>query len=146
MNYMPYLNYTLFRLCHYTDINTLCCDAIMLCGFLVSFLPPSCLCELCLFKKVLKESSSLAGFVNISNHLYGYPHTVLCIKAGLKLSIQKLRSWHQIPSDTIPSWQIDGEKVKTVTDFIFLGSKITVDSDCSPKKYTCSLEEKIWQT
>ena len=43
-------------------------------------------------------------------------------KAGLKLSIQKLRSW-----------QIDGGKVETLTDFIFLGSKITADGDCSHK-------------
>ena len=46
-------------------------------------------------------------------------------KAGLKLNIQKLRSWH--PS--ITSWQIDGETMETVTHFIFLGSKITADGD-----------------
>ena len=48
-------------------------------------------------------------------------------KAGLKLNIQKLRSWH--PS--ITSWQIDGETMETVTHFIFLGSKITADDDYS---------------
>ena len=42
--------------------------------------------------------------------------------------------------------QIDGEKVETVTDFIFLGSKITADSDCSHKIKRLSLEEKPWQT
>ena len=47
-------------------------------------------------------------------------------KAGLKLNIQKLRS-----SGPITSWQIDGETVETVRDFIFLGSKITADSDCN---------------
>jgi len=47
-------------------------------------------------------------------------------------------------SSPITSWQIDGETMETVTDFIFLGSKITVDSDCSLKlKDTCSLEEKL---
>ena len=47
----------------------------------------------------------------------------------------------------ITSWQKDGEKVGTVTDFIFLGSKITVDCDYSHKlKDACSLEEKLWQT
>ena len=47
----------------------------------------------------------------------------------------------------IVSWQIDGDKVETVTDFIYLGSKITVDGDCSHEiKTTCSLEEKLWQT
>ena len=49
-------------------------------------------------------------------------------KAGLKLSIQKTKI---VASSPITSWQIDGEKVETVTDFIFLGSKTTVDSDCS---------------
>ena len=49
-------------------------------------------------------------------------------KAGLKLNIQKLKI---MASGPITSWQIDGEKVGTVTDFIFWGSKITADSDCS---------------
>ena len=51
-------------------------------------------------------------------------------KAGLKLSIQKTRIVASIP---ITSWQIDREKVEIVTDFIFLGSKITADADCSHK-------------
>ena len=47
-------------------------------------------------------------------------------------------------SGPITSWEIDGE---TVTDFIFWGSKITVDGDCSHElKDACSLEEKLWQT
>ena len=49
-------------------------------------------------------------------------------KAGLKLNIQKTKI---MASGPISSWQIDGEKVEVVTDFIFLGSQITVDSDCS---------------
>ena len=49
-------------------------------------------------------------------------------KAGLKLNIQKMRI---MASGPITSWQIDGVTVKTVSDFIFLGSKITVDGDCS---------------
>ena len=48
-------------------------------------------------------------------------------KGGLKLSIHKLRSWNLVLS--LPG-KIEGEKVKVVTDFIFLGSKITVDGDC----------------
>ena len=48
--------------------------------------------------------------------------------AGLKLNIQKSKI---MTSDPITSWQIDGETMKTVTDFIFLGSKITADGDCS---------------
>ena len=49
-------------------------------------------------------------------------------KAGLKLSIQKTKI---MVSGPITSWQIDGETMETVTDFIFLGSKITADGDCS---------------
>ena len=49
-------------------------------------------------------------------------------KAGLKLNIQKTKI---MASGPITSWQADGEKVETVSDFIFLGSKITVDGDCS---------------
>ena len=50
-------------------------------------------------------------------------------------------------SGPITSLQIDGETTETVTDFIFLGSKITADGDCSQKmKDACSLEEKLWPT
>ena len=49
-------------------------------------------------------------------------------KVGLKLSIQKTKI---MESDPITSWQIDGEAVETVADFVFLGSKITADGDCS---------------
>ena len=50
-------------------------------------------------------------------------------KADLILNMQKLRSWHLV----LTSWQTDGEKVEIMTDFIFLSSKITGDSDCSHK-------------
>ena len=49
-------------------------------------------------------------------------------KAGLKLNIQKMKI---MASSLITSWKIDGETMETVTDFIFLGSKITTDGDCS---------------
>ena len=49
-------------------------------------------------------------------------------KAGLNLNVKKLRSWHLVPSH---SWQIEEEKLEAVTNFIFLGSKITADGDCS---------------
>ena len=49
-------------------------------------------------------------------------------KAGLKVNIQNTKF---MASSPITSWQIDGETIETVTDFIFLGSKITVDGDCS---------------
>ena len=51
-------------------------------------------------------------------------------------------------SGPITSWQTDGETMETVREFIFLGSQITVDGDCSHeiKKDTCSLEEKLWPT
>ena len=58
-------------------------------------------------------------------------------KAGFKLNIQKLRSWH--PGPSIISWQIDGVTMETVTDFLFLGSKITADGDCSHEIKTCLL-------
>ena len=49
-------------------------------------------------------------------------------KAGLKLNIHKTKI---MASSPITSWQIDGERVKTVADFIFLGSKVTLDGDCN---------------
>ena len=55
-------------------------------------------------------------------------------KAGLKLSIQKMKI---MASGPITSWEIDGETVETVSDFIFLGSKITVDDDCSHEIKRC---------
>ena len=62
-------------------------------------------------------------------------------KAGLKLNIQKTKI---MGSGPITSCQIDEETVGTVSDLIFLGSKITADGDCSQKlKDTCSLEEKL---
>ena len=57
-------------------------------------------------------------------------------KAGLKLSIQKIEI---IASGPITSRQIDGEKTETVTNFIFLGSKITADGDCSHEIKRCLL-------
>ena len=57
-------------------------------------------------------------------------------KTDLKLNIQKTKI---MASSPITSWQIEGEKVETVADFIFLGSKITVDSDCSHKIKRCLL-------
>ena len=57
-------------------------------------------------------------------------------QVGLKLNIQKTKI---MASGPIPSWQIDGETVQTVTDFIFLGSKITADGDCTHEIKRCSL-------
>ena len=65
-------------------------------------------------------------------------------KAGLKLNIQKSKIMASVP---ISSGQIGGEKVETVTHFIFLGWKITADGVCSHEiKRHFSLEEKLWQT
>ena len=61
-------------------------------------------------------------------------------KAGLKLNIQKTKI---MASGPITSWEIDGETMETMKDFIFLGSKITA---AMKLKDTCSLEEKLWQT
>ena len=65
-------------------------------------------------------------------------------KAGLKLSIRKTKI---MASSSITSWQIDGETMETGTDYIFLGSKITADGDCSHEiKRHLLLEEKFWPT
>ena len=62
-------------------------------------------------------------------------------KDGLKLNTQKTKI---MASGSITSWQIDGEAMETVTDFIFLGSKITADGDCSQKlKDAYCLEGKL---
>ena len=57
-------------------------------------------------------------------------------KAGLKLNIKRTKKMASVP---ITSWQIEGEKIEAVTDFLFLGTKITVDSDCSHEIKTCLL-------
>ena len=57
-------------------------------------------------------------------------------KVGLKLNIQKMKIMGSSP---ITSWQIDGETVETMADFIFLGSKITADGDCSHEIKRCLL-------
>ena len=65
-------------------------------------------------------------------------------KVGLKLNIQKTKI---MASGPISSWQIDGETVETVADFIFLGSKITADGDFSHEFKRCLLlEGKLWPT
>ena len=61
-------------------------------------------------------------------------------KVGLKLNIQKTKI---MASSPITSWQIYGETVETLTDLIFLGSKITADGDCSHEIERCSLEGKL---
>ena len=62
-------------------------------------------------------------------------------KVGLKLNIQKMKIMASAP---ITSWEIDGETMETVSDFIFWGSKITGDGDCSHEiKDAYSLEEKL---
>ena len=64
-------------------------------------------------------------------------------KAGLKLNIQKTRI---MASSPITSWQIDGETMEIVVDFIFVGSKITADGDCSHEIKRCLIFGKLWQT
>ena len=75
-------------------------------------------------------------------------------KSGLKLNILKKQKKQKnnnilktkiMASGPITSWQIDGETIETVSDFIFWGSKITADGDCSHEiKNTYSLEGKLW--
>ena len=65
-------------------------------------------------------------------------------KTGLKLNIQKTKI---MASGPITSWEIDGETVETASGFIFLGSQITADGDCSHEIKRClSLERKLWPT
>ena len=64
-------------------------------------------------------------------------------KVELKLNIQKTKI---MASSPITSWEIDGETVEKVSDFIFLGSKIMADGDCSHEIKRHSLEEKLWPT
>ena len=60
-------------------------------------------------------------------------------KVGLKLNIQKTKI---MASSPITSWEIDGETVETVSDFIFMGSQITADGDCSYEIKKCLLVER----
>ena len=62
-------------------------------------------------------------------------------KAGLKLNIRKIKI---MASSPITSWQIDREKVETMADFIFLGSKITADCDCSQEIKTLASRKKSY--
>ena len=64
-------------------------------------------------------------------------------KANLKLNIQKTKIMAFGPTT---SWQIEGEKVEVVTDFIFLDSKISVDGDCSHEVKRHFLKGKLWHT
>ena len=64
-------------------------------------------------------------------------------KVGLKLNIQKTKT---TASGPITSWQIDGETMEAMRDFIFSGSKITIDGDCSHEIKKHSLEGKLWST
>jgi len=70
---------------------------------------------------LMAESEELKSLLNVKEESE---------KVGLKLNIQKTKI---MASSPITSWQIDGETVETVADFIFLGSKITTDGDCSHK-------------
>ena len=64
-------------------------------------------------------------------------------KVGLKLNMIKTKI---MASGAITSWQIEGEKVETVTDFIFLGSKITADNDCSHEIKTLAPWKESYET
>ena len=88
-------------------------------------------CSKILFKLPTKRSfSCLSGW---HRHIITF---VTGVKVGIKLNIQKTKI---MASGPITSWQIDGETVKTMADFIFLGSKITADGDCSHEIERCLL-------
>ena len=80
----------------------------------------------------LQAGIKIAG-KNINNLRYADDTTLMRVKeesekSGLKLNIKKTKI---MASSPITSWQIEGERVEALTDFLFLGSKITVDGDCS---------------
>ena len=87
--------------------------------------------------------SPSAGMYNIIKILK-YLRTLVGKKVGLKLNIQKTKI---MASGPITLWQIDGETMETVSHFIFLGSKITADGDCSHEiKRRLLLGRKLWKT
>ena len=107
----------------------------------------------------LDEAQAVIKIVgrNINNHRYADDTIVMAEseeelkslmkvkeneKVSFKLNVQKTKI---TASGPITSWQIDGETMETVRDFIFLGSKITADGDCSHeiKRLACSVEEKL---
>ena len=88
-----------------------------------------------------------AGGKNINNLRYADDTTLMAESEeelkSLMMKAKRIPKTKIVASGLITPWKIDGGKMGTVTDFIFLGSKITVDGDCSQKlKDTCSLEEK----
>ena len=111
--------------------------------------------DLMFYKRDLKGQGnfrfSIFWTINYLSDFFRKSHAYLLMKvkqesekAGLKHNLQKTEI---MASSSITSWQIDGKKMETMTDIIFLGSKITADTDCSHElKDACSLEEKLWQT
>ena len=88
---------------------------------------------------------------NINNFRYADNTTLMAESEELKSLLMKMKEWNEkvglrlnIQKTEITSWQLYGERVETVTDFIFLGSKITADGDCSHEiKDAYSLEGKL---
>ena len=107
---------------------------------------PGCVCcsimSLSYFKELLMK------YLIHQKYIYTYISLCFCVyinahgyKVGLKLNIQKMKI---MASSPITSWEIDGETVETVSDFIFLASKITADGDCSHElKEASSLEGRL---
>ena len=109
--------------------------------------------QLCISEEYIVQNAGLdasqAGIKiaerNVNNFRYADDNTHMAESekgefAALKHNIQERKI---MASSPITSWQIDGETMETVTDFIFLGSKITADGDCSHEIKRCSLEEKL---
>ena len=80
--------------------------------------------------QIINSISDCIFFITVQKYL------TLSEKAGLKLNIEKT---DPVPSSPITSWQIEGERVEIVIDFLFLGSKITVDGDCRHEIKRCLL-------
>ena len=96
----------------------------------------------CCFLTCIQVSQEADEVVWYSHFFQNFPQFIVrSEKVGLKLNIQKMKI---MASDPITSWEIDGEPVETVSDFIFLASKITPDGDCSHEiKWLLLLERKV---
>ena len=84
-------------------------------------------------------------YIHTGAHIITDPmvHTFQWFPGGAVVYIKIIQKTKIMASGPITSWQIDGETMETMKDFIVLGSKVTADGDCNHEKVACSLEEKL---
>ena len=102
-------------------------------------------CSLSFYQAGLLVTSTALGFLCVHLPPWGLL-LLLCLASALQGPSRVVSARLNLRNNTTASWQIDAETMETVTDFIFLGSKVTADGDCSHeiKRCLCSLEEKLW--